>query len=242
MSKIEICFSPRLYPVYEEPDAIVVVVDVFRATSTICGALGSGAKSVIPVETIEEAKAYKDKGYLVGGERNVMRVDFADFGNTPSDYSPDKVKDQDIVISTTNGTRAIEIAKNCYSLVIGSFSNLSAVANYCLAEQKNVLVLCSGWRDRFNIEDTLFGGALADILKTEGNYSVLSDSVQVTLSMWHEAKADVGKYIERSEHYVRLKQHNLLEVARYCLQTDTEHVLPIYDKETKRLTDLNRNR
>lgn len=236
--KIEICFSPLLYPAYRNDDWIVVIVDVFRATTTMCAAFASGAKSIIPVESIEEAKEYKDKGYLVGGERNVKRVDFADFGNTPSEYSSDKVKDQDIVLSTTNGTHAIETARDAYSLVIGAFSNLSKVADYCTKEQKNVLVLCSGWKDRFNIEDTLFGGALADLLIAKSGYELDSDAVTVALSMWQEAKTDIYKYIQRSEHIKRLAANDLLDVAEYCLKLDTAPIVPVYNKITRKLKAL----
>ena len=233
--KVEICFSPLLYPAYQNNDSIVVVVDIFRATTTMCAAFANGAKYIIPVESIEEAKEYKDKGYLVGGERNVKRVDFADFGNTPSEYTPAKVSGQEIVFTTTNGTRAIEMAKDSYCLTIGSFSNLSAIANFCIAEQKDVLVLCSGWKNRFNIEDSLFGGALANLLISRGGYEVDSDAVQVALSMWRAAMPDINLYIEQTEHIKRLAANDLLDVAKYCLETDTVQVVPVYNKEYKKL-------
>ncbi|NDW08897.1 2-phosphosulfolactate phosphatase [Dysgonomonas sp. 520] len=233
--KVELCFSPALYPAYESEDSIVVVVDIFRASTTMCAAIANGAKSVIPVDSIEIAKSYKDQGYLVGAERNVKRVEFADFGNTPSEYSPEKVRDKDVVFTTTNGTHAIETAKGCYRLIIGAFSNLSAIADYCAQEQKDVLVLCSGWKDRFNIEDSLFGGALADKLIQEKGYTVDSDAVQVALSMWTEAKPDLNKYIQQSEHIKRLAANNLLDVAQYCLRIDTVDVVPVYNEETKQI-------
>lgn len=232
--KIEICFSPLLYPAYRDDNAIVIAVDIFRATTTMCAALGNGAAGIIPVATIEEAKAYKDKGYLVGGERNVKRVDFADFGNTPSEYTCDKVKGHDVVFTTTNGTRAIEIAKDCYCLLIGAFSNISTIVNFCVQKKRDVLVLCSGWKDRFNIEDSLFGGALADQLINSG-FEADSDAVQVALDMWKEAKPDVYTYIEKSEHIKRLAANDLLEVGKYCLKQDTVNVLPIYNKQSGKI-------
>lgn len=233
---INICFSPALYPFYtENNNRVVVVVDVFRATTTMCVALSNGASSIIPVATVEEAKTYKEKGFLVGGERNIVKFEFGDFGNTPSEYTPEKVSGRDIVISTTNGTHAIDMAQDSDKLVIGSFSNITAVANYCLQQQKDVLVLCAGWQDKFNLEDTLFAGALAKILIEKGNYNGHFDATTVALSMWNEAQKDILDYIEQGEHWNRMKLHGLTEVATFCLEHDTTSVLPLYNKATKKI-------
>lgn len=233
--KIEICFSPALYPYYtDNNDRIVVVVDIFRASTTMCAALSNGVKSIIPVASIEEAQAYKAKGYLVGAERNVKRCDFADFGNSPFDYTAEKVKDKEIVFTTTNGTRAIEEAADSLYLLIGSFSNLSVIADFCISKQKDVIVLCAGWNNRFNIEDSLYGGALAEQL-IKGGYSSASDATQVALSMWEEAKPNVHAYINRTEHIKRLEANNLQDSVEYCLTLDTVPLVPIYNKDTKRI-------
>ncbi|SHF69671.1 2-phosphosulfolactate phosphatase [Dysgonomonas macrotermitis] len=237
--KIDVCFSPALYPYYKEDgETIVVVVDIFRATTSMCMALNNGAASIIPVATVEEAKAYKDKGYLVGGERNVVKFEFGDFGNTPSEYTREKVEGKDVVISTTNGTHAIDMAEDCSCLIIGSFSNISAVADFCISQQKNVLVLCAGWKDKFNLEDTLFGGALTEILVQKGGYNAHFDAAGVALSMWKDAKSDIMKYIANGEHMKRLEAHNLIDVADFCVTSDTVKVLPVYDKKTKKITVL----
>ncbi|MDR1120169.1 MAG: 2-phosphosulfolactate phosphatase [Dysgonamonadaceae bacterium] len=235
--KIDVCFSPSLYRYYADNlDLIVVVTDIFRATSTICAAFRNGATAVIPVRSPEEAKAYKEKGHLVGGERNVKKFEFGDFGNSPSEYTAEKVKGREVVFSTTNGTRAIDEAAGCSCLIIGAFGNLSAIADYCLSQQKDVLVLCAGWKERFNMEDSLFGGALVEKLAAAG-YNAAFDAAQVALSMWQEAKSDPLKYIQRSEHIKRLEANGLLDVVADCLAIDTTSVLPVYDKETKKITD-----
>jgi len=236
--KVDVCFSPILYSSYikDYNDTIVVVVDIFRATTSMCAAINNGANSIIPVRSPEEAFNYKQKGFLVGGEANMKVFDFGDFGNSPSDYSEQKVKDKDIVICTTNGTRAIDEAIDSYCLVIGSFSNISSVAQFCINQQKDVLVLCAGWKDKFNFEDSLFGGALVEKL-TEAGYNSSFDAAQVALSMWKEAKPDTLAYVQRSEHFKRLEAHGLLDVAEYCLTADTVGVLPIYNRKTKRITN-----
>ncbi|WP_165020479.1 2-phosphosulfolactate phosphatase [Dysgonomonas sp. ZJ279] len=235
--KVEVCFSPALYPYYaENNDKIVIVVDIFRASTTMCAAFQNGVKSIIPVASIEEAKAYKAKGYLVGAERNVKRCDFADFGNSPFDYTVEKVKDKDVVFTTTNGTQAINIAADCYSLAVGAFSNINAIVDFCIEKQKDVIVLCAGWNNRFNLEDSLYGGALAELLIEKGSYLSASDATQVALSMWKEAKPDIRAYINKSEHIKRLEANNLQDSVDYCLTLDTVNLVPIYNKETKKLT------
>lgn len=238
MKKVEVCFSPALYKFYtvDSPDKIVVVTDIFRATTTMCAAFKNGAKAILPVASIDEAKDYKAKGYKVGAERNVKRCDFADFGNAPTDYTKEKVEGQEIVFTTTNGTQAIDTASDANCLLVGAFSNLNAVADYCIAQNKDVMILCSGWENRFNIEDSLFGGALADVLITRGNYKSTSDATQIALSMWKEAKVSPRTYIEQSEHIKRLEANGLADSVDYCLTVDTVPLVPVFDKVTRKLT------
>jgi len=234
--KVDVCFSPVLYPYYKGENTIAVVVDVFRATTCMCTALNNGAKSIIPVATPAEAKDYHNKGYLVGGEENMIKFDFGDFGNSPDEYTRDRVENKDIVISTTNGTHAIDMASDASTLLIGSFSNISTIADFCIERQKDVLVVCAGWMDKFNFEDSLFGGALAELLITKGSYEADFDAVTVALSMWNEAKKDTMAYVSRSEHMKRLEKHGLLDVVAFCLQPDTVQILPVYSKETGKIT------
>ncbi len=231
--RVDVCFSPALYSYYADSNNyIVVVVDIFRATTTMCAALKNGAKCIIPVASIGEAQQYKAKGYLVGAERNVKRCDFADFGNSPFDYTKDKVEGKEIVFTTTNGTQAIEAAANADVLTIGAFSNISALTEFCIQNQKDVMILCAGWNNRFNIEDTLFGGALAERLIAKG-YSPASDATKVALSMWQEAKSDLRGYINRTEHIKRLEANNLQDSVEYCLTEDTANLVPLYDNVNK---------
>ncbi len=232
--KVEVCFSPALYPHYniDNENTIVVVVDIFRATTTMCAAFYNGVQSIIPVADIAEAQRYKSQGFLVGAERNVKRCDFADFGNSPFEYTRERVEKKQVVLTTTNGTQAIETAMNCYQLLIGAFSNITSIANHCQKERKNVLILCSGWNNRFNMEDTLFAGALCKML-CERNFSPASDAANVALDMWQNAQPNVRNYLSRSEHLERLVINNLSDSVDYCLTMDTTPLLPAYDKGQK---------
>lgn len=224
--KIDVCFSPALYPVYHNPEAVVVVVDIFRATTTMAAAFKNGVRSIRPVATVEEAMSYKEKGWLVGAERNVKRCDFADFGNSPFDYTPEKVAGKDIIFTTTNGTRAITVAKSAYRIITGAFINLQAVADYCLLHNRDVVVLCSGWQDKINMEDTLFGGALTDTLIQTGMYEPASDAAVIARDMWTNNKENLIAYLDPTDHMARLKANHLEDAVPYCLTLDSADVVP----------------
>ncbi|MEG1615872.1 MAG: 2-phosphosulfolactate phosphatase [Bacteroidales bacterium] len=226
MNQIEICFSPALINQYLKKEAVVVMTDVFRASTTICTAFANGAKSIIPVATQEEALAYKEQGYLTGAESKVDRCDFADFGNSPYEYTREKVEGNDIVLTTSNGTRAVKSAADCYLLLIGAFVNLRAVAERCKAEKKDVLIVCAGWKGRICVEDSLFAGALTSYLLEDDNFKAASDGTRIAVSLWHHANKDFNKYIMKSEHAVRLLSHGFEDDLEYCLKQNILDVVP----------------
>ncbi len=223
---IDVCFSPYLYPVYEKENQIVVVIDVLRATSAICTAFQYGVKRMIPVATVEEAKTYKDKGFLVGAERNAIAIDGFDFGNSPFHYMNDKVKGETIVITTTNGTQAIEAAKTAHAVVIGCFLNITALCEWLIKQQKSVLLLCSGWKNKFNLEDTLFAGAATEMLNKNESYKLL-DGALATKYLYQEAHQNPYKFLNYSSHKERLSAMGLKEDIKYCLTLDKTQVIPI---------------
>ena len=229
---LNVCFSPALFDYYGGKNSIVVIVDVFRATTSICAAFHNGAKSVRTVASVLEAKQWQEKGFLVAAERNTQKCDFADFGNSPFDFSPEKVTGKEIVFTTTNGTMAVDTAKDAEEIIIGSFSNISAVAEYCASQNKNITILCSGWNNRFCIEDTLFAGALAEKLSGRMIFLNKSDAVIVAAELWQVAKINLFEYICNSEHYERLKKNGLENSVDYCITNDLAPVLPRFNKKT----------
>lgn len=180
--KIDICLSPALYLYYAEVGNTVIIVDIFRATTTICTILYNGAKSVIPIASVEKALEYKTNGFLVGGERNAKKIDFADYGNSPFDYTPERVEEEDVVFTTTNGTQAINIASDSGTLLVGAFSNIDALAEQCVKIGNRIVVLCSGWKNKVNTEDTLFAGALAKNLHENYKINLESDSARMAVN------------------------------------------------------------
>ncbi len=231
MNKIEVCFTPALYPYFHNKEAVVVVVDILRASSAICTAFMNGVKRIIPVETLEEARIMKDKGYMVAAERDGIVRDFADFGNSPFNFTPERVRDKDIVYSTTNGTQTIKLAASSYSVVIASFLNFSAIGKYILAENRDLLILCAGWKNKFNLEDTLFAGALTDFLLNERNYQTFCDSACASQDLWSLARNDLFGYLEKAAQRHRLKKNRLDDVIEYCHTFDQTSIIPVLKNE-----------
>ncbi len=231
MPLIEVSYTPENFEVYDSSESIVVVNDIFRATSAICTAFEHGAKAMIPVETIEEARALQKKGYLAGAERNAEKVEGFDFGNSPYDYMGDNIKGKTLVLTTTNGTRAIEMAKkNSEVIVIGSFLNISALSKWLVGQKKNVIILCSGWKGRINLEDSLFAGALTKELIQDGTYSMehdVEDSALIAMHLFEMAQKDPEKLLKVSSHRRRLARLNLKEDIRFCLTLNTTNKIPI---------------
>ncbi len=226
--KVEVCFSPALFNYYQNPEAIVVVVDVLRATSAICAAFMNGVEKVIPIGTVEEAIEYKNKGYLVAAERDGFVLDFADFGNSPFNFTANRVKGKTIVYSTTNGTQAINIASSCYSVVIGAFINISALSNWLKKQQRDVIIFCAGWKGRFSLEDTILAGALTEKLLESASYETVCDSALASLDLWYVAKPNLLVYINKTAQRNRLKKNGLDDVIEYCHTPDITDIIPIY--------------
>ncbi len=233
--EIDVCLSPALYPYYKQENDTVIVVDIFRATTTICSMFQNGAASVITVADVESAKSYKSQGYMVGGERDARKIDFADFGNSPFDYKREVVEGKDIVFTTTNGTHAIDIAKESKNVFAGAFSNINALAQKCSEIGERVVVLCAGWKNKVNLEDTLFGGAFTKKLIDTGQFKIGSDSTRIALELWNNAKSDPIKFLSNTEHYKRLAKNGAESDIKFCFEENTASITPRYCKKTKQM-------
>jgi 2-phosphosulfolactate phosphatase len=224
---IEVCYTPADYEYFKGRFDIVVVIDVLRATSAICSAIHNGVNSVIPVSTIEEAREYQEKGFLVGAERQGEIVEGFDFGNSPYSYMDPELKGKDIVLSTTNGTHAINITKDAPTVVIGALTNLEFLCDWLIKQNKNVLCLASGWKDKFNLEDTICGGAIADVLIKTGKFTSNEDSSVAAKYLFQAAKNNYFGFLKASSHRRRLKKLNLNEDIKFCLTPNQMDVIPI---------------
>ncbi|HQQ93997.1 MAG TPA: 2-phosphosulfolactate phosphatase [Bacteroidia bacterium] len=225
---IEVCYSPQSYHLFHKPEAIVVVIDILRATSAITTAFFHGVSKMIPISTMIEADEYKKNGFLVAAERNGEIVQGFDLGNSPFGYMNAKVKGKTIAITTTNGTRAIEVARKAKRIIIGSFLNQDTVTEYLRKEKKDVLFLCAGWKDKFNMEDSLFAGAVATELIKYG-FSTICDSTLASMELYKIAKHDLNGFLSSSSHRNRLANLNLERDVKYCLTPNLCPVLPVLE-------------
>jgi 2-phosphosulfolactate phosphatase len=226
---IEVCLSPKLFGDIQTRDHfIVVLVDILRATTSICAAFGNGVAVILPVASHEEARAMKDRGFLVATEQDGKKLDFADFGNSAFNFTREAIGGKTLVYCTTNGTRALDIARSAEKIVMGAFTNLSAVASWLTRQNENVVILCSGWKNKFCLEDTLFAGALTEkLLKTPG-YTTHCDAAEAAMDLWSLARPDILGYIEKAAHRHRLKKLGLDDVIPYSFETDSTRVVPVY--------------
>jgi 2-phosphosulfolactate phosphatase len=223
---LEVCLSPSLIPHYEIDGRIVVVIDIFRATSSICFGFENGAIEIIPVATVEECKSYEGQDYLLAAERNGEVVNGFNFGNSPFSYTEEKVKGRKVVLTTTNGTHAINQAKNADKIVIGSFLNLNSLATWLKNENNDVLLLCSGWKNKFNLEDTLFAGAIVQQLRTD--IENFCDAAIAAEDLYLKAKEEgLRKYLYKSSHTQRLNELNIEDDIQFCLKQNICTVIPI---------------
>jgi len=228
MPKIDVVLTPALWSIHDATDKMVVVIDIFRATSTICAALHFGANSVLPIREADETLTYSQQGYLTAGERNGKALEAFDFGNSPVLIQNDILRGVKLALTTTNGTKCFELAKhaNCHQVLSGSFMNIQATANYLKAQSKDIVLLCAGWKDHFNLEDSLFAGALVTILADD--FEIDTDASLLCKNLYHCAQ-ELGfhEFLKQSSHYKRLSQYDASGDMELCLKHDLYHQVVI---------------
>lgn len=224
--------SPALLHLYDVSASVVVIIDVLRATSTIATVLYNGAKCIIPVESVAECiRIGKQIEGITAGERDGKVAEGLVHGNSPFEYPATFIKGKTLVLTTTNGTKLLHMAleKGAKSIITGSFPNLTAVCDYLVAIKMPVILGCAAWKDRVNIEDTLFAGAV--ISRIKDHFVINCDSSQMAETMYMEAKEDMFEFMKRknASHYHRLTKYGLEKDIRYCLTEDNANVLCMYE-------------
>lgn len=230
MKNIDVCLTPELLHQYELENKIVVVVDILRATSCMVSGLANGVSEIVPVATLEECKALQESGYLAAAERNGSKASGFDMGNSPFEYLDEKVKGEKVAVTTTNGTLAIHKSLAAKEILIGAFLNLNALADYLRSKEEDIIVLCAGWKGKFNLEDTLFAGALCHNLKAEFEFAC--DAPLAAEAMYLAARDDMMSYMENSSHAKRLAKLNVTEDIAYCIQESIYKVIPFLSGDT----------
>jgi 2-phosphosulfolactate phosphatase len=221
--------TPSLLDLYEVNDSIVVIIDVFRATSTMATALYNGASKIIPVDSAELCiEMGKQTGGITAGERDGKIIPGLAYGNSPSEYPRSFIENKTLVITTTNGTKLLHMAlkQGAKEVITGSFPNLSKVVSFLKEQNANIILGCSGWKNRFNIEDTLFAGAVIEEIKDQ--FTIHCDSSYMANNLYNMHKADMPNYIKTLTHWHRLAAYGLEEDMLYCISKDVAPSLPIF--------------
>ena len=223
--------SPALLHLYDISSSAVVVIDILRATSTITTALYNGAKEVIPVDSVGRCiQIGKQIDGITAGERDGKIAEGLSYGNSPFEYPESFIKGRTLVLTTTNGTKLLHMAldKGAKEIVIGAFTNLSSVCDHLVAMNKNVMLACAAWKDRVNLEDTLFAGAV--VSKIKEHFTINCDASHIAESLYNVGKNDLYEFLKNNDasHYHRLTGFGLEKDIRYCLTEDVANVLPVY--------------
>lgn len=225
------CFSPALLHLYEVRSVIVVVIDVLRATSTIATALHNGARSVIPVDSVDKCiEIGKQTGALTAGERDGKIAPGLAYGNSPFEYPKEFIEGKDLVLTTTNGTKLLHMSLHAGAehIITGSFPNISHVCDYLIRQNSPVILACAAWKDKVNMEDILFAGSV--ISRIKDHFTINCDSSGIAFQLYQSAKPDLYKFLKdnNASHYKRLTGFGLEKDLRYCLTDDCAGVLPFY--------------
>ena len=203
------------------------MIDVLRATSAICTAIENGVEGIIPVSTVEDAKAYLDKGYIAAAEREGKIVEGFSLGNSPYSYMDETLKGKTVVLTTTNGTKAIKIAEHKETVVIGSLNNLDALVSWIVDRGENTLLLASGWKDKFNLEDTICAGAIIEGVLLSKTFRSNEDSSIAAMFLSKSARDNQFSFLKSSSHRIRLRNLNLNADVKYCLTPNNLSAIPI---------------
>ena len=230
MKNIEVIVAPELTSNYDAAGKLVVVIDIFRATTTIVTAMANG---VVEVKTCLEARdaiALKGKGFLVGGERNGIKVEGMDVDNSPLTFLNNTYANHRLAISTTNGTKAVDMSLEAKEIIIGAFTNLNTVVKYIKNSSLDVLLICAGWKGKMSTEDFMFAGAV--IFQFSENL-VLTDGSEIAMSYYEKYKNSYKEKLNLCEHALRLKKLGKQEDIDFCLQKDIHTIVPKFNKDLK---------
>ena len=225
MKTIDVCLTPELLFQHDLSHQTVVIVDILRATSSMVTAFAHGVARIRPVAHPEACYVWRERGYLIAGERDGQKIADFDLGNSPLEYQSDQVAGQSLAMTTTNGTLAIAKAQGARQLIVGAFLNLSAVVDILKTQNTSVVVVCAGWKGHVNLEDTLFAGALADQLQS--HFRMGSDAALMASVAYRAARPDLLDFLSQSSHVQRLQRLGCQPDIAFCLRESLYETVPV---------------
>jgi 2-phosphosulfolactate phosphatase len=236
--KIDLAFSPHELEQKDLEGKSVVVIDALRATSTMTVAFENGCSAFIPVATVEEARelAARNPDFLLAGERRAVALPGFDLGNSPRDFRPEKVRGKVVVMTTTNGTRALVASRRGAEIFIGSFLNLGALTRRLVEAGRDILIACAGEKDVFCLEDTVCGGAIVERLEKTGLPVSKSDAAAAAKVLFEQCEGDVYGALCDCEWGQYLEGVGMGKDVRICARIDSSSLVPVY-REGKIILD-----
>lgn len=211
---------------------VIIIIDVLRCSSTIIAALANGAKGIIPVKTLKEAKAYHQKHleFILAGERRGLKPEGFDLGNSPLEFSPETIKGRHVILTTTSGTMAISLAKNGRWTLIGALLNAKAVAEAAMKiaekEQIGISLVLAGKKGRFSLEDFICAGAIVGSLPTEKVKH--SDAALAASLAFQQASESISRTVQIGDHAQFLKSVGFGADIKFCCRLDAFGIVPVY--------------
>lgn len=227
---IDVFFSVQAFQEEDLRGKSAVIIDILRASSSIVTAVNNGAKKIIPVEDMSDAmkiaRTMDQNDYLLCGEKDGVKIEGYHLGNSPQEYTKEVVGDKTLIINTTNGTRAIKKASLANRIYIGSFLNQKAILNALAEHDDEVVLICSGWRGRLALEDTMFAGSLIHKLCKGNLPEKTKDGAKVAFGLFEKFGDDLEETIRQSDHAYRLRNLVPEDDVPFCCQVDKFSVLP----------------
>jgi 2-phosphosulfolactate phosphatase len=212
-------------------DKKVVVIDVLRATSTIVTALANKALEVIPViellEVTDLVKAIGSRECLTGGERKGLKIAGFDLGNSPAEYTEERVQGKKLILCTTNGTKAIKLAQGATEVYIGSFLNIQAIVDQLRNSGQDLTLICSGRDRNVSLEDLACAGMMAQLLQ-ERTQKILTDTAKLAQYVWEKASPNLEEFVKQTQHGRYLKEIGMEEDIGRCLTVNKYPIIPKY--------------
>jgi 2-phosphosulfolactate phosphatase len=235
---VRVHFLPILLEPAELRGGVAVMIDLLRASTTIVHALSAGADAVIPCQTVEEAQTaaanLTSAKTVLGGERDGVRIDGFDFGNSPAEYTKESVSGKTVVFTTTNGTHALARCREAKRVLISGFVNLTAVAKELQASALPVHLVCAGTNGRVTGEDILFAGALADELQPDS----MNDSTRIAIDDYNMNKDDLRQAVANSAGGRNVIQAGHEADIDRVLDRNRFDIVPEYSPDTNRIQPI----
>jgi 2-phosphosulfolactate phosphatase len=224
MPNIEVCLTPALMDNFEVTNKTVIVIDVLRATSTFATGLYNGLVSIVPVAEVARAKELAAKGMITAGEREGKKIEGLAHGNSPTEYLDPYFKGKTLAMTTTNGTKCIALSLGAAAIYTVSFNNLDASTLHLASSNSDILILCSGWKDRFNHEDTWCAGAIVNALSA--THTPTNDAATAAAMLYDNVKNNLQAAAKNISHYKRLAGNgvNIIDIE-WCFTLNNAPVV-----------------